>query len=531
MSLEFSARLAERGFDVSLSVAEGETVAVLGPNGAGKSTLLNVLAGLVRPDAGRAVLGDTVLFDVGPHSEAERDDRGRSDEGRPDAGRSDAGGQSGAGGQNDAGGQSDTGGQSDASGQTNASWQSDTGGQSGTGGRSRAAGQSDTGAQNRAAGQSDTGGRSRTGGRRWLPPHERGVSLLAQEALLFPHLSVLDNVAFGPRSRRFGAGRLADAERPGRAGRNGTRRPSKAEADEVAARWLDEVDAAELADRKPAQLSGGQAQRIAVARALASDPRLLLLDEPMAALDIAVAPALRRMLRRVLEGRTAIIVTHDILDAFTLADRVVVMDAGRIVDIGPTRAVLERPSNQFTAGLAALNVLIGTADASQPDARFTGSGLGDPDGTPRTEWGSAVVEGGQRIVAAVDAPLVPGARAAVAVRPALVSVTTRAPHPASHRATATATAATTETTATTTAATVDATADEAKAAAAAAHGAPANVVPGTVLDLEPRGDVVRVRTERIAADLAPAQVAALDLAPGTPVWCSFTPDAAVAYPL
>jgi molybdate transport system ATP-binding protein len=369
VSLELTARLAERGFDASLSVAEGETVAVLGPNGAGKSTLLNVLAGLVRPDAGRAVLGETVLFDV---------------EG--------------------------------------------------------------------------------SGRRRWLPPHERGVSLLAQEALLFPHLTVLDNVAFGPRSRRARGSRMG-----------------RAEADQTAARWLEEVDAADLADRKPAQLSGGQAQRIAVARALASDPRLLLLDEPMAALDIAVAPALRRMLRRVLTGRTALIVTHDILDAFTLADRVVVMDAGHVVDAGPTRAVLERPSNQFTAGLAGLNVLIGVADASHQDTPGHAGG----------STGAVVIEDGRRIVAATDEPLVAGARAAVAVRPALVEV----------------------------------------ASAPAAHSLSTNVLPGTVLDLEPRGDVVRVRTERIAADLAPAQVAALDLAPGTPVWCTFPPTAAIAYPL
>ncbi|SDZ57216.1 sulfate/molybdate ABC transporter ATP-binding protein [Herbiconiux ginsengi] len=426
MSLEFGARLAERGFDVSLSVAEGETVAVLGPNGAGKSTLLNVLAGLVRPDAGRAMLGETVLFDVGPRDGGARDDAGRGSSGAPE--------------------------------------------HAGRGG----------------------GGRRDPGRRRWLPPHERGVSLLAQEALLFPHLSVLDNVAFGPRSRR-----------------GARRRPSTGDANELAARWLDEVDAAELADRKPAQLSGGQAQRIAVARALASDPRLLLLDEPMAALDIAVAPALRRMLRRVLDGRTAIIVTHDILDAFTLANRVVVMDGGRIVDIGHTRAVLERPSNQFTAGLAALNVLIGVADASQPATHIADSALADAAGSREPEWGSVVIEGGQRIVAAADEPLVPGARAAVAVRPALVSVETSPPFADTSASAAAISAASARTTASTT----------------------TNIVPGTVLDLEPRGDVVHVRTERIAADLAPAEVAALDLTTGVTVLCRFDAADAVAYPL
>ena len=112
------------------------------------------------------------------------------------------------------------------------------------------------------------------------------------------------------------------------------------EARETARHWLAEVDAADLADRRPAQLSGGQAQRVAVARALAADPELLLLDEPMAALDIHAAPLLRRLLKRVLAGPRAIIVTHDVLDACMLADRVIVLEEGRITEDGPTREVL-----------------------------------------------------------------------------------------------------------------------------------------------------------------------------------------------
>lgn len=160
----------------------------------------------------------------------------------------------------------------------------------------------------------------------WVAPHARGVALLAQEALLFPHLSVRDNVAFGPRS--------AGIHRAG--------------ARVIAERWLERVDATGLADMRPSRLSGGQAQRVAVARALATEPRLLLLDEPFGALDAGVAPAMRRLLAEVLAERTVVIVTHDPLDALALADHVIVLDGGRIVEQGPTREVLLNPRTDFT---------------------------------------------------------------------------------------------------------------------------------------------------------------------------------------
>lgn len=138
----------------------------------------------------------------------------------------------------------------------------------------------------------------------WVPAHRRGVALMAQEPLLFPHLSVLDNVAFGPRAS--GAGR-AEGRRRARA-------------------WLREVDAEEFAQRHPDELSGGQAQRVAIARVLAADPRVILLDEPMSALDVAARPRMREVLKRVLAGRTAVVVTHDDADVAELADRVVRMD-------------------------------------------------------------------------------------------------------------------------------------------------------------------------------------------------------------
>ena len=179
----------------------------------------------------------------------------------------------------------------------------------------------------------------------WVPPHQRGIVLLAQQALLFPHLTAAANVAFGPRSKGI----------------------SRADAKTSALQWLSAVDATEFADRRPAQLSGGQAQRIAIARAMAADPAVLLLDEPMAALDVAVAPALRRLLKKVLRdgsrpARTAVIVTHDLIDALSLADRVIVLENGRIVEDGPTRVVLNKPRSAFAARIAGINLLSGSAD-------------------------------------------------------------------------------------------------------------------------------------------------------------------------
>ncbi len=173
----------------------------------------------------------------------------------------------------------------------------------------------------------------------WVPPHSRGIALLAQEARLFPHLSVLDNVAFGPRSAGTPRGR----------------------AREQARQWLAQVDADAFADRRPGALSGGQAQRVAIARALATEPHLLLLDEPLSALDVEAAPAIRQLLRRVLKDRTTILVTHDILDAVLLADDVAVLENGRVVEQGPTSRVLTRPTSGFAARIAGLNLVRGTA--------------------------------------------------------------------------------------------------------------------------------------------------------------------------
>src|SRR6185503_4667753 len=152
--------------------------------------------------------------------------------------------------------------------------------------------------------------------------YDRRVGLLIQDPLSFPHLNVTRNVAFAPRSSRA-----------------------------AAAHWLTEVDAAELADRMPRQLSGGQAQRVALARALAAEPDVLLLDEPLAGLDVSTASAMRKLLRHTLaeNGRSAVLITHDVLDVLTLADRVLIIESGRIAETGDAAQVLATPRSRFGA--------------------------------------------------------------------------------------------------------------------------------------------------------------------------------------
>jgi len=171
------------------------------------------------------------------------------------------------------------------------------------------------------------------GGRmRLTEPRQRHTALVTQDAALFPHLSVLDNVAFPARSR------------------GASRSQSRAKA----ADWLERAGIAPLAARRPRSLSGGQARRVAVARALASDPSLVLLDEPFASLDVDAAMALRALLREVLVGRTAILSTHNGLDAVDLAPSAAVLEHGIVVEAGPTSALFERPRTAFTAAMAGL---------------------------------------------------------------------------------------------------------------------------------------------------------------------------------
>ncbi|GAA1613361.1 ABC transporter ATP-binding protein [Saccharothrix algeriensis] len=175
----------------------------------------------------------------------------------------------------------------------------------------------------------------------YVPPERRRVGVVFQDHLLFPHLSALENVAFGPRSR--GAGRRA----------------ARVEAQ----RWLERFGLAEYAARRPRQLSGGQAQRVALARALAVHPDLLLLDEPLAALDARTRMETRARLHhdlRAHEGAT-LLITHDPLDALVLADRLVIIEDGRIVQEGDAATVTARPRTEYVARLVGLNLYRGRA--------------------------------------------------------------------------------------------------------------------------------------------------------------------------
>lgn len=203
-----------------------------------------------------------------------------------------------------------------------------------------------------------------TGGHLWLDGWDhtataveyRPIGMVFQDYLLFPHMSALDNVAFGPRCQ--GSGRAASRER--------------------ARELLEHMDLAEHAASRPRQLSGGQAQRVALARALAAGPRMLLLDEPMAALDVSTRAAVRSRLRHLLEefDGVTVLVTHDPLDAMVLADHIVVLEGGRLVQEGTPAEVARRPRTTYVARLVGLNLFRGRAEGDTVTLTRDGAQVG-----------------------------------------------------------------------------------------------------------------------------------------------------------
>ena len=226
------------------------------------------------------------------------------------------------------------------------------------------------------------------GGGVLVAPEARSVGVVFQDYLLFPHLSVLENVAFGLRSRG-----VAHDTALARAGE-----------------WLERLGVADQAPSKPGTLSGGQAQRVALARALVTEPDLLLLDEPLSALDVTTRVQLRRALAVHLEGFAGprLLITHDPTEAFLLADLIHIIEDGTITQAGTADDIRLRPRTTYAADLAGANLFLGVANDGivhvgshllyVADQQITGQvlvtirpaavavHLREPEGSPRNAW-------------------------------------------------------------------------------------------------------------------------------------------------
>jgi molybdate transport system ATP-binding protein len=275
----------------------------------------------------------------------------------------------------------------------------------------------------------------------------RPVGFVFQNYRLFPHLTVTENVAFSPRARGLGK----------RAARSAARH------------WLDRLRLADLAERKPDQLSGGQAQRVALARALAGQPALLLLDEPLSALDAGTRLDVQSELKRHLAdfAGPCLLVTHDPLEALVLADQLIVLEGGRIVQEGTPAHIARQPATDYVAKLVGLNLYAGIASGSEVVLSGGGTFV-VPD---RGQHGDVLV----------------------AVRPSAVVVSTQQPRPSSARNTW------------------------------AARVAGLSLLADRVrLDLEGQPSAL--------VDVTPAAVAELSLDPGSQVWLSAKATDLEVYP-
>jgi molybdate transport system ATP-binding protein len=294
----------------------------------------------------------------------------------------------------------------------------------------------------------------------FMPAQNRPVALVFQNYRLFPHLSVRDNIAYAPRAQ--GASRAT----------------ARARADT----WLQRLDLTALANRRPAQISGGQAQTVALARALAAEPDLLLLDEPLSALDAKTRLDVRAQLRSHLQtfAGPVLIITHDPLEAMIMADRLLVIENGQVVQTGTPAHIAAQPATQYVAQLVGLNLYNGSLDPATGQVRLDDGGtltatyktsdLPTPDRTDPTR-----------------------ARVLVGLRPSAITIATTQPTDAS----------------------------------------PRNIWKGTITGLEQLTDRIRIQvsaTPPALVDVTAAAVTDLELRPGKEVWLSAKATETDAYP-
>ena len=279
-----------------------------------------------------------------------------------------------------------------------------------------------------------------------VPARDRPVGVVFQDRALFDHMTALENVAFGLRARGV---RTGDARHRAR-------------------ELLRSMDVEHRAHAKPPQLSGGEAQRVAIARAIVHEPKLLLLDEPLASLDVRARTEVRALLAKVLAGfgGVAIVVTHDPVDALTLADRVLVLERGRVTQAGPVDEIRSAPRSSYAAELVGINLFTGRLEP-----------IGDGAAALQVDGGTIVVS----CPAAVTAP-VDGVTALL--RPADVVLYREQPSAASAR----------------------------------------NILAGTIRSIADDGQRARIRidaTPPLVADVTSGSVARLGLREGVAVWASF----------
>jgi molybdate transport system ATP-binding protein len=286
-----------------------------------------------------------------------------------------------------------------------------------------------------------------------LAPQQRSVGVVFQGFLLFPALSALDNVAYGLRAR------------------GAHRQEARCRALELMRRF----DIAHVASRAPGVLSGGESQRVALARALAVEPDLLLLDEPLSALDIEVRSDARRHLRRALDdfGGVKLLVTHEPLEAMALADRLVILESGRVVQRGTPEEIRARPRSRYTASLVGLNLLSGTVVATA---------------------GHMCLDTGEGRLSISETQFPPGAAVLATIHPRAITLSTQPERPL---------------------------------------GSPRNVLEATVSGIDLLGDRARVLLDgrpRLTAEITSDALQDLDLAVAHRVWASIKATQIDVYP-